>query len=93
MAKHIYLGEGQSVTATNDFLATPEHKKAASTALQLMNCSTRLEVRDIQIPADNLYTCWYVSLKGYPKLPVINFSLQKSGSLTLNFAICSSLLP
>lgn len=86
MAEHIYLNENEKITPTVNFLASTEHLESAEIGQRLLNeFPEHLEVRDIQVPKDKLYTCWYVSVINYPKLPIINFTLQRNNALNVEF--------
>lgn len=85
MAKHINLDAGEVPKPNTKCLASAKHRESARKALQIMKFLPELEVRDIQLPKDSKYTCWYLSVIGYPKLPVINFTLQTSGNMNVEF--------
>ena len=93
MAKHIYLNEDEFIEANSKYLSSSIQMKSAEIAKRLIQEYSDIEVKDIQIPKDLKYTCWYVSVKGYPKLPTINLTLQNNGSLNVEFRYMQFISP
>lgn len=76
-----------------DYLADGSHREAGRIALRILSEFARIEVRKIQIPKGNKYTCWYVSAVGYEKLPIINLGIYPNGRLTVEFRFMEFLSP
>lgn len=85
MAEHVHPQAGESVSSTKKYLASLDHKAAADTAICMLESLPGSEVRDIQFPKDLKYTCWYLSVLGYAKLPIVNLTLQSSGRMNVEF--------
>lgn len=68
-----------------DFIASNKHAGAAEIGKALLASSPQLEVRKAHYPKGNAYTCWYVSIKDFQDLPIINFTLQGNSALNVEF--------
>lgn len=86
MAEHIYLSANEDIFPSTKFLASADHVESAKIGHWLLeSLHEQIEVRDIQIPKNRLYTCWYVSIIDFPKKPIINLTLQKNGVLNVEY--------
>jgi len=86
MARSILLKGGEVVSASNKYLASGKHLNSAQQAIRLLEEFTKeVEIKKIQIPKGEAYTCWYVSIIGSPSLPIINLTLQNNGALNVEF--------
>lgn len=93
MAEHIFPDGKVELKPSKPYIAAGNQSESARVALDLILPISDVEVRDIQIPADKKYTCWYVSIMGYEKLPVINLGLYPNGKINVEFRYMQFLKP
>jgi hypothetical protein len=93
MATHISPTSDCEIAAKPEFVASRDHLAAAGIAMATLDRFTVLKIRDIQFPRDSKYTCWYASIDGFPKLPVINLGLFPNNVLDVEFRYVGFLLP
>jgi hypothetical protein len=93
MAEPRYLEKGEVPLASIKYLASTAHVEAAHVALQLFKKYEFLEVRDIQIPRDKKYTCWYTYLNHSESPRILNLGLFPSGAVDVEFRYVPLLPP
>jgi hypothetical protein len=93
VAKHIHPNEDERVDSQPKYLASPSHAESATLARRILDDVTSLEIRDIQFPSDVKYTCWYASVKGSPRRPVINLGLFPNAVVNVEFRYIRFLSP
>lgn len=93
MAESLYLETPSLLDASASYLADEKHIEAGMVALKILYEFPQVEVRKIQLPKGSKYTCWYVSVVGYEKVPVLNLGIYPNGRLTVEFRFMEYLSP